>query len=135
MCEKKLQALLGMEPLTEKDWGELQNVLHGRDSKWQAIGIQLHVAHDELTRIKREHGQNLEQCNREMQIAWLKSGRATWRALVAALGAGPVGLHEDAKRLEEKHLYRTVGMVQSAASARGSRGDLVECNPESKFYL
>jgi hypothetical protein len=119
-----------MEPLTEKDWGELQNVLHGRDSKWQAIGIQLHVAHDELTRIRREHGQNLEQCNREMQIAWLKSGRATWRALVAALGAGPVGLHEDAKRLEEKHLYRT---IQSAASARGSYGDLVECNPESKF--
>ena len=23
---------------------------------------------------------------KEMQIAWLKSGRATWRALVAALG-------------------------------------------------
>ena len=96
------RCLSGMEkPLTEEDWSELQNVLHGRDSKWQAIGIQLHVPHDELTRIKEGHGQNLEQCNREMQIAWLKSGRATWRALVAALGAGPVGLLEDAKRLEE----------------------------------
>ena len=119
------------KPLTEKDWGELQNVLHGRDSKWQAIGIQLHVPHDELTRIKEGHGQNLEQCNREMQIAWLKSGRATWRALVAALGAGPVGLLEDAKRLEEKHLG--VGVIQSAASARGSHSDLVQYNSESKF--
>ena len=90
--------------LTEKDWGKLQNVLHGRDSKWQAIGIQLHVAHDELTKIKQEHGHNLEECNREMQIAWLKSGKATWRALVAALSSGPVGLLEDAKRVEEKYL-------------------------------
>ena len=125
------RCLSGMEkPLTEEDWGELQNVLYGRDFKWQAIGIQLHVAHDELTRIKEEHGQNLEECNREMQIAWLKSGTATWRALVAALGAGPVGLLEDAKRLE-KHLG--VRIIQSAASASGSHGDLVECNSESKF--
>ena len=121
------------KPLTEKDWGELQNVLHGRDSKWQAIGIQLHVEHDELARIKREHGQNLEECNREMQIAWLKSGKATWRALVAALGSCPVGLHEDAKRLEEKHLRVRVGM-QSATASGGSHGDhAAECNPESEF--
>ena len=121
------------KPLMEKDWGELQNVLHGRDSKWQAIGIQLHVEHDELARIKREYGQNLEECNREMQIAWLKSGKATWRALAAALGSGPVGLHEDAKRLEEKHLRVRVG-IQSAAASGGSHGDH-ECNPESKFCL
>ena len=49
---------------------------------------------------------------------------------MAALGAGSVGLLEDAKRLEEKHLG--VRIIQSAASARGSHGDL-EGNPESKF--
>lgn len=121
--------------LTEKEWGELQNVLHGRDSKWQAIGIQLHVAHDELTSIKQEHGQNLEECNREMQISWLKSGKATWRALVAALSSGPVGLHEDARRLEEKYnRVRTQSAVATAAASGpgGSHGDQ-ECNPEGNF--
>ena len=116
------------KPLTENDWGELQKVLHGRDSKWQAIGIQLHVAHDDLTKIKQEHGQNLEECNREMQIAWLKSGKATWKALMAALGSGPVGLLEDAKRLEEQLLR-----IKSATASGGSHDDDQECNPEGKF--
>ena len=62
-----------------------------------------------------------------MQIAWLKSGKATWKALVAALSSGPVGLLEDAKRLEEKHLR-----IQPAA-AEGSHDGDAECNPESKF--
>ena len=112
--------------LTEEDWSDVQNVLHGRDFKWQAIGIQLHVAHEQLTRIKDEHGWNLEECNREMQIVWLKSGKATWGKLVAALSSGPVGLLEDAKRIEEKYLH-----PQSAAA-----GSHVECenNSASKLY-
>ena len=125
------------KPLTEKDWGELQNVLHGRDSKWQAIGIQLHVAHDELTRIRQEHGQNLEDCNREMQISWLKSGKATWGALVAALGSGPVGLFEDARRLEEKHLGARIHSATASinyAESREIRG-VHECNPETESKL
>ena len=40
------------EVLGEEDWDKIQSVLHGRDSKWLAIGIQLNVSHAELTRIK-----------------------------------------------------------------------------------
>ena len=87
-------------PLTEEDWSKIQNALHGRDSKWQAIGIQLNVSHADLTKIKRDCGDNLEECNREMQIAWLKTGKATWRALVGALRSASVGLHDDAKIIE-----------------------------------
>ena len=94
------------EVLSEEDWGKIQSVLYGRDSKWLAIGIQLNVSHAELTRIKHEYGHNLEECNREMQIAWLKTGKATWKALVAALRSGPVGLIEDAKGIQEKYLGR-----------------------------
>ena len=93
--------------LTEKDWSKVQNVLHGRDYKWQAIGIQLSISHAELTRIRQECGDNLEECNREMQIAWLKTGRATWAALARALRSAPIGLLEDAKRIQEKYSLDT----------------------------
>ena len=92
------------DKLTEEDWGKLQNALHGRDSKWQAIGIQLNVSHGELTEIRERCGENLEACNREMQIVWLKSGKATWRALLEALQSASVGLLEDAKRIRENYL-------------------------------
>ena len=92
------------ELLTEKDWSKIQNALHGRDSKWQAIGIQLNVSHGELMKIKRDNGDNLEECSREMQIAWLKAGKATWRALLGALRSASVGLHDDANSIQERFL-------------------------------
>ena len=92
------------ELLTEEDWSKIQNALHGRDSKWQAIGIQLNVSHSDLMKIRRDSGDNLEECNREMQIAWLKTGKATWRALLGALRSASVGLHEDAQSIQEKFL-------------------------------
>lgn len=90
--------------LTEKDWPRIQNALHGRDFKWRAIGIQLNISHAELTRIHREYGDNVEQCNWEMQVAWLKTGKATLGALVRALTSAAVGLHEDARRIQEKYI-------------------------------
>ena len=91
--------------LTEEDWGKIQNALHGRDSKWQTIGIQLNVSYAELTDIRERCGSaNLEACNREMQIVWLKSGKATWRSLLEALQSPSVGLLDDAKRIQDNLL-------------------------------
>ena len=86
----------------EDDWGKIQNALHGRDLKRQAIGIQLNVSHAELTDIRERCGTgNLEACNREMQIVWLKNGKATWRSLLEALQSPSVGLLDDAQHIQD----------------------------------
>ena len=115
-----------MDLLTEKDWSQVQNVLHGRDYKWQAIGIQLNISHAELTRIRQDRGDNLEECNSEMQIAWLKTGRATWAALARALSSATVGLHEDARRIQNK--YRL-------GDGRDTTGNLSSHSGTVSFFL
>lgn len=84
---------------------DVQEALHGTDPKWMAIGIQLRIPNAKLTKIEHQYA-NLEDCNRQMQIAWLKTGNATWTDLVKALRTKSVGLPEVADSIESLHIRR-----------------------------
>ena len=91
---------------------DVQEALHGTDPKWMAIGIQLRIPNAKLTKIAAEHQYaNLEDCNRRMQIAWLKTGKATWADLVKALRTKSVGLPEVANSIESLHIRHDNGSV------------------------
>ena len=82
---------------------DVQEALHGTDPKWMAIGIQLRIPNGKLAKIEHQYS-NLEVCNRQMQITWLKTGKATWKDLVKALRTKSVGLPEVADSIEKTHI-------------------------------
>lgn len=84
---------------------DVQEALHGTDPKWMAIGIQLRIPNAKLSKIRAEPHSNLEDCNRQMQITWLKTGKATWADLVKALRTKTVGLPEVADSIEKMHIH------------------------------
>ena len=87
---------------------DVQEALHGTDPKWMAIGIQLRIPNAKLTKIDNRYS-NLEDCNRQMQIAWLKTGKATWTDLVKAPRTKSVGLPEVADSIESLHIRHDDG--------------------------
>ena len=89
---------------------DVQEALHGTESKWMPIGIQLRIPNAKLTKIEHQYS-NLEDCNRQMQITWLKTGKATWKDLVKALRTKSVGLPEIATSIEEMHIHGDGGSM------------------------
>lgn len=88
----------------DEDLADVQEELHGTDSKWKAIGIQLRLPFTCLEKIEKEHSGNYEECSLGMQIAWLRSKTATWKSLIAALRKSSVGFEEKAREIEKKKL-------------------------------
>ena len=96
-----------MAALGEDDLADVQDALHETDSKWVAIGIQLRLPIDKLNKIESQNRDNHEVCNRQMQIAWLKTGKASWEALVAALRKKSIGLDNVAKNIEDTYIHKS----------------------------
>jgi hypothetical protein len=85
--------------LDEDHLADVQEVLHETDGKWKALGIQFRIPYAKLAKIEQQYS-NLEVCNQQMQITWLKTGEATWTDLVKALRTKSVGLPEVAASIE-----------------------------------
>ena len=85
---------------------DVQEALHGTDPKWRAIGIQLRIPGAKLEKIEHDQYASIEDRNRQMQIDWLRTGKATWKDLVKALRTKSVGLHKVADSIEaEMHIH------------------------------
>ena len=88
------------------DLADVQEELHGTESKWKKIGIQLKLDPIQcLKKIEKEKKGDPEECSIEMQIEWLSSKKATWKSLVEALRKTSVGFEEKAKAIEKKKLF------------------------------
>ena len=91
--------------LNEDDLADVQEELHGTESKWKTIGIQLKLPIQCLEKIEEEKKGDPEECSIEMQIAWLRSKKATWKSLVEVLRKSLVGFEEKARAIEKKILF------------------------------
>lgn len=91
--------------LDEGDLADVQEELHGTESKWKTIGIQLKLPIHVLKEIEKEKKGDPEECSIEMQIEWLSSKEATWKSLVEALSKTSVGFEEKARAIEKKKLF------------------------------
>ena len=95
---------MALRLLGDDDLADVQEALHGCDSKWMPIGIQLKIPIEKLNKIGSQYRDSPEDCNRQMQIAWLRIGQATWKALVEALRKKRVGLYDEAKFIEDTYM-------------------------------
>ena len=63
-------SLMADRILDDGDLADVQEELHGTESKWKTIGIQLKLPIQCLKEIEREKKGDPEECSIEMQIEW-----------------------------------------------------------------
>lgn len=88
----------------DSDLTDVQDELRGTESKWKTIGIQLKLPISCLEKIEQEHKGNVEECSLEMQVAWLRSKRATWKSLAKVLRQSSDRFEEKARSIEKRIL-------------------------------
>ena len=90
--------------LTDKNLGEIQNILSEVCEKWFNIGIQLKITHGTLKIIEADY-KKVEECCREMLHTWLtQEPEPTWAALVEALKSPSLKCEDVARKIELEHL-------------------------------
>ena len=92
--------------LCEKDLPSILNELSGAKSKWYNTGIQLKLEISVLESIRNDYRGSIDDCFREMIVAWLKSSSQvpkTWSTLANVLKGPTVGFEELATQIEEKY--------------------------------
>ena len=113
---------MGDKLLTEEDLPDVLEELHGTESKWKTIGVHLKLPVSYLKEIETDHRGDHEECSLEMQIAWLRSKKATWKSLVEVLTKSSVGFEEKAATIESKKLSSgTNGNMNFSDYVRGCR--------------
>ena len=88
----------------DDDLAEVLEELHGTEAKWKSIGIHLKLPLSCLEEIGKEYKGNTEECSLQMQIAWLRSKKATWKSLVDVLRKSSVGYEDKARDIEKRRL-------------------------------
>ena len=88
----------------------LEELATEASSKWYHIGIQLDVPPDELNSMRQQNGSDDKAKLCSVLLPWLKSGKATWEALCAALKSGTVGDRSLAEKLKKD--YCTPGLAE-----------------------
>ena len=70
---------------------------------WFNLGLKLNLAYHDLERIKLDNARQID-CQREMILLWLNTGRASWCCLVQALMSPLIDKGELAMRLAEQYI-------------------------------
>lgn len=107
---------------------EVQEALHGTETKWKLIGIQLKIPMSKMKKIESEY-QGLEERNLQMQIAWLQTGTATWEKLVTALKRNAVGLSDKGDSIEAIYIRGLQVDNESESSGMPSLVFSPKCEP------
>ena len=71
-------------------------------AKWRRLGLELDLTPEILDAIQQRYPEAEDRLERVL-LEWLNKGTATWKQLVEALWAVPVGETKLAKDLEGKH--------------------------------
>ena len=109
--------------LSLADIGRVIEEMHDAVDKWHNIGIQLNLYEGDLKSIESNYPHQADRL-REMICKWLKSGDATWNAMVNALKSRTVGESHLAEKLSVKYCKPIKTHISMETSER----------TESKFY-
>lgn len=96
--DDKTVTTISYQLLTIDHLQELLNKLYPARHKWNNIGVQLGMI-DDLDAIKLENQNEPDACLREMFKIWLRQGKATRQALIAALNSPSVNYQDIAANL------------------------------------
>ena len=88
--------------ITESDTSDVLRAT-ANESRWFMLGVELHVSHATLERIKLDYRQ-AQECQYHMLHAWISSGNATWSKLIAALRSPVLGNLQLAQEIEVKYM-------------------------------
>ena len=115
--------------LSISDLKDVQKTLWKARSKWFNIGIELQRLPDDLEAIKVKCNNNPDDCFREMLMEWLRESKdiITWKDIITALKAEPVGYGELAKTVEQTYMAQQYSIAAEGQPLNITEDILFKC--------